>query len=173
MTGRSAMPNPSPASNTSVRVAVHLLDSALGRPMRSWEFKNKALITVGRADGQDVMISDPYVSRCHAELRFGDDKWTLVSLGRYGVTIRGEVINEVPIEGETVFQLGSSGPSLRFEPKAEQNDNRMTMMFDSTLAENKFEVDRAKLQRDVGEIAEGSYFQELKERAKQLRQKKT
>jgi pSer/pThr/pTyr-binding forkhead associated (FHA) protein len=166
------MPNPSPASELPIKVAVHLLDSALGRPMRSWEFKNKVLITVGRADGQDVMISDPYVSRSHAELRFADGLWTLVSLGRYGVTIRGEVVNEVPIEGETVFRLGSGGPSLRFEPQAAEQNNRMTMMFDSTMVENAFEVDQAKLQRDVGEIAEGSYFRELKERAKQLRERK-
>ncbi|HEY2762272.1 MAG TPA: FHA domain-containing protein [Pirellulales bacterium] len=140
--------------------------------MRSWEFKYKALITIGRAEEQDVIISDPYVSRCHAELRFAAGKWTLFSLGRYGVTIRGELISEAPIDGETVFRLGSGGPSVRFEPKSVDNTNRMTMMFDSTVAENTFEVDQAKLRREVGEIAEGSYFQELKERAKQLRERK-
>lgn len=154
------------------RVAIYLLDSALGRPMRSWQFNDKALITIGRAEDCDVNVSDPYVSRNHAELRFADGQWTLVSLGRYGVMVQGEQITSLVMQGETVFRLGSGGPSLRFEPVAAKSDNRMTMMFDSTMVENMFELDKRKLEQEVGEIADNSYFQELQKRAQQLRKQR-
>ncbi len=158
------------AAGDSPHVAVHLMDSALGRPMRSWQFEGKAVIAIGRADECDVAISDPYVSRSHAELRFQNRQWCLVSLGRYGVLVQGQPVTELPIAGETIFRLGSSGPTLRFDPLAAKHDNRMTMMFDSTLVENMFELDQSKVHRDVGEIAEGEYFRELQRRARQLRQ---
>jgi pSer/pThr/pTyr-binding forkhead associated (FHA) protein len=163
------MAQPDNVTDPIPKAAVHLLDSALGRPMRSWQFDNKTLITIGRAEESDVNVSDPYVSRIHAELRYAAGKWTLVSLGRYGLMVKGEQITEMPLQGETVFRLGSGGPSLRFEPVTAKRDNRMTMMFDSTVAQNIFDVDERKVQQEVGEITDGSYFQELQKRAKQLR----
>jgi pSer/pThr/pTyr-binding forkhead associated (FHA) protein len=160
-------------------VAVHLLDSALGRTMRSWRFEGKTLITIGRADDCHVQVSDPYVSRIHAELRHEDGCWSLVSRGRYGVMVQGQQISELPVTADTTFQLGASGPSLRFELAAAttnnritETDNRMTMMLDSTLAENVFELDQNKLDQEVGEILTGSYFQELQKRAQQLRKQR-
>jgi pSer/pThr/pTyr-binding forkhead associated (FHA) protein len=160
-------------------VAVHLLDSALGRTMRSWRFEGESLITIGRADDSHVQVSDPYVSRSHAELRRQDGSWMLVSLGRYGVIVQAQQVTELTITADTTFQLGSSGPSLRFELAAgtannriTETDNRMTMMLDSTLAENMFELDQSKLNEEVGEISTGSYFQELQRRAQQLRRQR-
>jgi pSer/pThr/pTyr-binding forkhead associated (FHA) protein len=160
-------------------VAVHLLDSALGRTMRSWRFEGESLITIGRADDSHVQVSDPYVSRSHAELRRQGGIWMLVSLGRYPVIVQGQQVSELAITADTTFQLGSSGPSLRFELAAgtannriTETDNRMTMMLDSTLAENMFELDQNKLNEEVGEISTGSYFQELQRRAQQLRRQR-
>jgi pSer/pThr/pTyr-binding forkhead associated (FHA) protein len=166
--------DPRDTSDLSLHVAVQLLDSALGRPMRSWQFDNKAVISIGRAEDRDVQISDPYVSRTHAELRWEsrpgcEPAWILVSLGRYGVMVEGHMITELPIHKEITFRLGSEGPTLRFNPKAAKNDNRMTMMFDSTLVENKFELDRKKIESDVSDIEQADYFKELQRRAKQLR----
>ena len=98
--------------------------------------------------------------------------WTLVSLGRYGVIVQGQEITELPIQNETTFRLGSEGPTLRFDPAAARNDNRMTMMFDSTLVSNMFELDKSKVERDVGEISEAGYFQQLQRRAQQLREQR-
>ncbi|HTQ39774.1 MAG TPA: FHA domain-containing protein [Pirellulales bacterium] len=160
------------APDSSLHAAIHLMDSALGRPIRSWQFSGQPLISIGRADDRDVQISDPYVSRNHAELRNQCGQWSLVSLGRHGVIVQGETIAEIPIQGETTFRLGSSGPTLRFDPRAPHADNRMTMMFDSTVGENMFELDHSKLQREVAEIADGDYFLELQRRAQQLRQQR-
>jgi pSer/pThr/pTyr-binding forkhead associated (FHA) protein len=169
------------SSATSVPSAVHLLDSALGRPIRSWQFTDKQLISIGRADDCDVQISDPYVSRSHAELQAADGQWKLISRGRYGILVQGETITELTIAGETTFRLGAAGPTLRFNPVAplisnpvvQETDNRMTMMFDSTLVQNLFELDHKKLEREVSEIADADYFQQLQHRAQQLREKRT
>jgi pSer/pThr/pTyr-binding forkhead associated (FHA) protein len=157
----------------SLYAAIHLLDSALGRPIRSWQFTGQQLISIGRADGCDVQISDPYVSRNHAELRAQAGHWLLVSLGRHGLVLQGETVTEVSLQAETTFRLGSGGPTLRFDPTAPHVDNRMTMMFDATVGEQIFELDHSKLEREVTEIAEGDYFQELKRRAELLREKRT
>jgi pSer/pThr/pTyr-binding forkhead associated (FHA) protein len=131
-------------------------------------------------DESDVQISDPFVSRTHAELRATGNGWSLVSLGRHGVVVQGETITELPITGETTFRLGSAGPTLRFNPiaaqlenpVAPQSDNRMTMMFDSTLVENLFQLDHKKLEHEVSEITDADYFQELQRRAQQLREQR-
>jgi FHA domain len=178
--GGRSMAESSHPSDSSAPVAVHLMDSALGRPIRTWKFTSKQLITIGRADECDVQISDPYVSRNHAELRAADGNWSLLSLGRHGILVQGETITEIPLTAETIFRLGSSGPTLRFDPAAPTaespaaapSDNRMTMMFDSTLVENMFELDHSKLEREVGEIADADYFQQLQERAKKLREQR-
>jgi len=167
-------------SDETAHTALHLLDSSLGRPIRTWRFTDKELITIGRADECDVQISDPYVSRSHAELRVADGGWLLVSLGRHGVQVQGSAITDLAINGETIFRLGSFGPSLRFSPveplvespSIRQTDNRMTMMFDSTLMENIFELDQNKLDREVSEIADADYFQQLQRRAQQLREQR-
>ena len=57
-------------------------------------------------------------------------------------------------------------------PAIRQTDNRMTMMFDATLMENMFELDQNKLQREVEEIADADYFQQLQRRAQQLREQR-
>ncbi len=48
----------------------------------------------------------------------------------------------------------------------------MTMMFDSTLVPNMFELDQSKVEREVGEISEAGYFQELQKRAEHLRKQR-
>jgi serine/threonine protein kinase, bacterial len=158
-----------PAPEISPHVVVQLLDSAIGRPIRTWQFDSTPLISIGRAPEQHVQIDDPYVSRSHAELRFNSGEWSLISLGRYGVQVEGQAITEIPIRGELTFRLGASGPTLRFNPAAPRHDNRMTMMFDSTLVEDLFALDASKLERDVSEISQGDYFQQLQKRARELR----
>jgi hypothetical protein len=170
--GGLSMAESSNSSDSSATSAIHLLDSAIGRPIRSWQFTGKQLISIGRADECDVQISDPFVSRNHAELRAQADGWTLVSLGRHGVIVQGETVTEFPITGEAIFRLGSGGPTLRFNPVASSNDNRTTMMFDGTAVEDIFELDHIKVDREVSEIADADYFQQLQERAKQLRQQR-
>jgi hypothetical protein len=47
-------------------------------------------LSLGRSRGSDVVLSDPEVSRRHAQLRFRDGKWILEDLqSRNGTTVNG------------------------------------------------------------------------------------
>jgi hypothetical protein len=128
------------------------------------------VITLGRADDQDIEISDPYVSRNHAEFHFQDGRWVLHSKGRNGVLVSGEVVGQLVLEGDITFRLGPNGPSLRFEmggaPASPAGKN--TLCFD-TLPAMFFGIDQRKVEREVEEIAEGAYFRTLQEKAAGLR----
>jgi pSer/pThr/pTyr-binding forkhead associated (FHA) protein len=162
----------SSTSETAPKVAVHLQDTSLGRPIQSWRFEGKSLITIGRGEERDVQISDPYVSRLHAELRYANGCWLLVSLGRSGVQVHGHAIQEFAVRGDTTFRLGSDGPTLSFHPAVAGSDHRATMMFDATMNENLFDLDRSKLDRDVSDVTGEGFFQELQKRVKKLREER-
>lgn len=152
-------------------VAVHLLDPTFDRPVKSWRFADKNIITVGRSDDRDVEISDPYVSRNHAELHFREGQWFLVSRGRNGVIVKNQAIDEVVVTEDVNFRLGPNGPALRFQISSVDHENSRTLCFD-TLPVNFFGIDRRKVQREVEEITDGDYFQTLQERAESLRRQR-
>ncbi len=95
-------------------VSIQLLDPSSGRPVNSWTFSNQAEITIGRSPDQDVAISDPYVSRNHANLVRRDGGWFLVSLGRNGVVVANQLVKEHDVGQDLVFRLGVEGPTLKF-----------------------------------------------------------
>lgn len=57
-------------------VSVELLDSDQAYTVQTWTFDSQDVIRIGRSHEGDVMISNPYVSREHAELRFSADRWS-------------------------------------------------------------------------------------------------
>lgn len=149
-----------PESESSTAVAVHLLDAARGRPLQSWKFANRNSITIGRGDERDVAMSDPYVSRLHAELRHADGRWVLLAHGRHGVLVQNEPVQEMFVTGAVTFRLGASGPTLQFQPLVGELDNGHTLCYDAAPIE-LFALDETKLERDVSEIAEADYFKNL------------
>jgi predicted component of type VI protein secretion system len=156
---------------TPPAVLVHLLDPIVGRPVQSWRFEAKPSLSIGRGDDCDVALSDPYVSRKHAELHYRDGGWVLISHGRNGVLVSNELITEYSVENETSFRLGSKGPSLRFQPADIVQEAPSTLQFDSREI-FMFQLDHDRLQHDVEEIAEGDYFQNLRRKAAELRQRR-
>jgi pSer/pThr/pTyr-binding forkhead associated (FHA) protein len=96
-------------------VSLHLLDSAQGHPIQTWRFSAHTEIMIGREDLNDVVISDPHVSRLHARLVEAHGTWTLISMGRGGIFIDDRLIADIELRPPTVFRLGPTGPSLRFE----------------------------------------------------------
>jgi hypothetical protein len=149
-------------------VVVELLDHSAGRPLKTWKFPARAKISIGRDEQQDVEISDPFVSRQHAELQWHDGEWTLISRGRHGVLVENRLITEYPVRQEVTFRLGTGGPTLRFAPSAPIDAGSQTLSFDK-LPEALLAVDKDKLARDVQEIADGDYFQQLQEKTQKLR----
>lgn len=152
-------------------VNVHLLDPSTGRPIKTWSFSNPARITIGRAAECHVEVSDPYVSRNHAELVFRQGQWCLISLGRHGVVVANQLISELPILNDVRFRLGQAGPTLQFSTSADPSRGLATISFDS-LPQPLVQLDQQKLDSEVNELSESNYFRTLQERAKDLRRQR-
>ena len=72
---------------------------------------------VGRAPENDIVVSDPTVSRQHAVLRSGADGWELVNVGSAPSFLDGHQVTRVPVDKAQQVTLGSAdGPVLRAEP---------------------------------------------------------
>ncbi len=63
-------------------------------------------VTIGRMSTNDIVLSDPNVSRHHAELRREGDAWVLVDLG----STNGSLVNDKPTRSHEL----SHGDRLRF-----------------------------------------------------------
>jgi pSer/pThr/pTyr-binding forkhead associated (FHA) protein len=66
-----------------------------------------AVVNVGRADYNDIVIADPSVSTTHAKLQRKDDVWVLTDLG----STNGTYVEGEPVIGETAL---TPGTTLRF-----------------------------------------------------------
>lgn len=152
-------------------IHLDLLDPTYEKPVKSWSFPDRTVITIGRSDGQDVEVNDVYVSRSHARLELQEGQWRLVSLGRNGVLSENKQVSDLVLKNGAKFRLGINGPFLRFRTSG-KTESMHTVCFD-TVPAPLFQIDETKLKDDVIEIAEGDYFQNLKDKARQLRQQRS
>jgi len=155
-----------------LEVTVQLLDPAYRRPVKTWKFVDRKSITIGRGDDVDVVVSDAYVSRTHAEVRMRDGQWILISHGRNGVIVGSQVITEQPITGEIAFRLGSAGPSLRFSTAASVEVASATLCYDAD-SNPLLHLDETKLRDEVAQITDDDYFQKLQQKVKALRRQRS
>lgn len=156
-------------------VSVHLLDSTTGHAVRSWTFADRPVLNVGRLEENDIVISDPAVSRLHVTLRFADGAWRLESVGKHGVLIDERRVEAAELPPNTVFRLGARGPTLRFdfveavEPQSQQCQT--TIEFDS-FAVGTLSIDRESAAEQVRQITDDHGFQRLLEQAAELRKRR-
>jgi len=82
--------------------------------------------SIGRSPGQDVVLSDPCVSRQHAViLREGDTYTVLDQNSTHGTFVNGRRVERWTLNLDDVVQMGSlNGPKLRFHLVG--NDRRTT-----------------------------------------------
>jgi pSer/pThr/pTyr-binding forkhead associated (FHA) protein len=114
------MPQPVPSATvTPTQPQVAPLASLL---VRSGAMKGRRLavkvpvVNIGRADFNDVVISDPSVSTSHAKLQRRDDVWILTDLGSTnGTFVEGErLAGEVALGPGTTVKFGEV--AVLFEP---------------------------------------------------------
>ncbi len=105
-------------------VVLHLLDSTRDQPLQTWRFPDQAEITIGRSDGNDVVVIDPHVSRQHVKLVEQQGAWRLFSLGRHGTLVGSQPVAEISLDHRAVFRLGPLGPTLRFEKSGPPDGQR-------------------------------------------------
>ena len=152
------------------QVHIELLDANHEYVAEEWTFspQTKDVVRIGRSRESDVVISDRYVSRLHAELRFHDDFWEIINLGQHGILSQGQRIEDTYRLGQREeLQLGGSGIMLRFSlTDAARNgpdySEGLTTLVGGSSGPGRIAIDQADLSRTVGEIVESPYFRELK-----------
>lgn len=151
------------------KTSIHLLDSATGQSIQTWRFEGRPLIRIGRSEENHIVITDPSVSRFHAELRYQGGYWQVVNFGKNGILVGGKSMSQARIEDHTTFRLGSAGPLLRFGWSEVVFDDLNTITGGSLLPSPSIKIDEAQKDQQVREIAESEYFQQLQKVSQKLR----
>lgn len=60
---------------------------------------DKEIIRIGRNIENDLVLSDPTISRCHAEIRYEDSQFILIDLGSSG----GTYLNNQKVDKSVLF----------------------------------------------------------------------
>jgi len=159
------IPNPLPEP-----VSLHLVNPDTGHPIRTWLFETQRSVRIGRAEGNDVVIPDPSVSRFHAELQFNGTDWELVNLGKNGTLISNHSISRARIDEQTLFRLGTGGPLLRFEHSGVGFECLNTIA-GAVAPPQSIQIDESQKDSQVRAIVESEYFQHLQGISSKLRKR--
>ena len=151
-------------------VSLHLVNPDTGHPVQTWLFETQTSVRIGRAEGNDVVISDPSVSRFHAELQFNGTEWELVNLGKNGTLISSHSISRVRIDEQTLFRLGTGGPLLRFDHSGEAFECLNTIT-GAVAPPQSIQIDESQKESQVRAIVESEYFQHLQSISSTLRKR--
>src|SRR5438094_8879880 len=112
---------------SSGEITLTLLHPTSGAPIQSWSFRDKAVIRIGRASDNEVVLRSDVVSRRHAELRRGEAEWELVGLGSNGTFVSGEPITQTCLVDGQVFVLAPTGPAIGFRLGGVQDVTQQTI----------------------------------------------
>ncbi|HEX5290457.1 MAG TPA: FHA domain-containing protein, partial [Streptosporangiaceae bacterium] len=84
---------------------------------RSYSFGPGETVRIGRSPDNEIIVSDPTVSRQHAQLTCGPDGWEFVSTGRALSFVNGAPVTRTLVTQATQLQLSSErGPVLALTP---------------------------------------------------------
>jgi len=104
-----------PAPGPQVTEAASPVDLGIQREVAvlSWDGQrheiSKRRVVIGRSKDADLQVTDPNVSRRHAELRQGGTTYWLVDLdSTNGVEVRGKRVKRLKLEDGTRFTVGST-----------------------------------------------------------------
>jgi pSer/pThr/pTyr-binding forkhead associated (FHA) protein len=150
-------------------ITLTLLHPTSGAPIQSWSFRDEAIIRIGRASDNEVVIRSDVVSRYHAELRRHETEWDLVGLGTNGTFVNGERITQFRLTDGQAFVLAPTGPTLGFRFGRPAQDVMEQTMHIKFLPNMGLAVDEKKKTMQVAEITESDYFQRLQAKLAALR----
>jgi len=84
---------------------------------RSYSFGAGETVRIGRSPDNDIVVSDPTVSRQHAQLSSGASGWEFENVGRALSFLNGEPVSRTLLSGPAQIQLSSiRGPVLSITP---------------------------------------------------------
>jgi serine/threonine-protein kinase len=100
-------------------VILTLLEPQQKTPLKQWCFENSAVIRIGRAADNHVVLPDSLVSRHHLELRHisaaNDESWQVYSQGTNGTFLNGVLVIQSSLPNNALLQLAQGGPILQFQ----------------------------------------------------------
>jgi RsiW-degrading membrane proteinase PrsW (M82 family) len=80
---------------------------------RTYSFRPDETVRIGRSPDNDIVVSDPTVSRQHAQLSLGAGGWEFENVGRALSFLNGEPVTRALLSGDAQIQLSSvRGPVL-------------------------------------------------------------
>jgi RsiW-degrading membrane proteinase PrsW (M82 family) len=84
---------------------------------RSYTFQPGQTVLIGRLSDNSIVVSDPTVSRRHAQLTWGPVGWLFENLGQARAFQQGQEVKQVIVRRPVELSLASpEGPVLRLEP---------------------------------------------------------
>ena len=94
-----------------------LLEPQTNQPLQQWQFSQKSVIRIGRAQNNDIVLHGYFqVSRQHLELTIIDkDQWQLVSRGTNGTLVNNIFVTETILKHDDLIRLAENGPVFKFE----------------------------------------------------------
>ena len=76
-----------------------------------------ALIAVGRADDNDVIVDDPQVSRHHCQLKLQHGAYSFADLGsRNGSSVNGQPVSQIALGPGDIIRIGDT--EIEFQVRA-------------------------------------------------------
>jgi RsiW-degrading membrane proteinase PrsW (M82 family) len=86
---------------------------------RNSTFQPGQTVLIGRLSDNSIVVSDPTVSRRHAQLTWGPVGWLFENLGQARTFHDGQEVKQIIVRKPTDLSLGApQGPILRLEPVA-------------------------------------------------------
>lgn len=104
-------------------------------PIQSWSFEDDAVIGIGRATDNHVVLYSAVVSRHHVELRRRGTKWEIINLGTNGTYVDGKLIVEAPVIDGMVIHLARSGPKIQIRLGKKALEELKAISAEETMAQ--------------------------------------
>jgi pSer/pThr/pTyr-binding forkhead associated (FHA) protein len=104
-------------------------------PIQSWSFEDGAVIRIGRATDNHVVLYSAVVSRHHVELRRRGTKWEIINLGTNGTYLDGKPVASAPITDGMVIHLARSGPKIQIRIGKKALEELKAISAEETLAQ--------------------------------------
>jgi hypothetical protein len=150
------------------RLVLYLLDGERGQTLQYWSFDAKDEVRIGRAGDNDVVIPHPCVSRAHARLTLARRGCRVVAVSQQGLIVGAERLMEAELGAGGEFRLGAGGPYLRIGHGESDEDGDTADVGGGRQIFLVIDPDR--LGKEVSRIADGEYFQRLRQSVASLRE---
>lgn len=159
-----------------MNACLELIDPQQGLPLQTWRLVPGDKLQIGRADGADIQISNPFVSRAHAYVHEQDGAWEVVGLSDKGIIVDGDRRTALTLADGVEFRLAPKGPILRLRLEAAESSlsgsaGSATISFDEQTMPI-LQLDRAQRDRELQEIMADDYFKNVQQIATALRRKR-